>query len=154
MKMKEQQLKWFEITSSNDICQLMEQIYYFHDSCIKELKYVSGAYVNDELSLYPINNARLLEIIIQRQYENPSMIELQFKDLKFMKLFPLGPEYTCEIQGATILIKDNYIYWGDSDGLSEDNIKDYDGTLICAKRLRWRAINGCMGETEFYKPLK
>ena len=151
--MKEQQIKWLEIKNSDDICQFMEQMCYFHDSCIKELKYVSGAYVNDELSMYPINNARTLKIVIQRQYDNPSMIELQFEDLKFMKLFPAGIEYTCEMQGATLLIMDNYIYWGDSDELSEKNFKDYDGTLICAKRLRWRAIDGCRGETEFYRCL-
>lgn len=100
--------------------------------------------MNNELSMYPINKARTLKLIIQRQYDNPSMIELQFEELKFMKLFPAEAEYTCEIQGATIIIFDGYIYWGDSYELSEKDIKDYDGTLICAKRLRWRAIDGCM----------
>ncbi len=27
----------------------------FHDSCIKEMRYISGAYVSEDLSMLPIN---------------------------------------------------------------------------------------------------
>lgn len=55
----------------------------FHDSCLKEMKYISGAYVDEELSMLPVNSKRMLSVIIQRQFENPSAIELQFVGLKY-----------------------------------------------------------------------
>lgn len=56
----------------------MEAMYGFHDSCIKEMKYVSGAYVMDDLSMHPINEKRNISVLIQRQFENPSVIEMEF----------------------------------------------------------------------------
>ena len=70
---------WNEIRSEQDIRDFMDKVYAFHDSCIKEMHYVSGASVDADL------------------------------------------------------------------------IEDYDGTIICAARLRWRAIDGHMGNGEFYK---
>ncbi len=145
---------WHTVSNRDETEAFMEQVGYFHDSCIKELKYISGAYVSDRLSMQAINNKRELSLIIQRQYENPSMLELQFEELKYLKLFPVGTEYTCEISGATMLCLDGYIYWADSDELCEDNLSDYDGTLICAKRMKWREIDGCMGKDEFYRAAK
>lgn len=58
----------------------MDTVCGFHDSCLKELKYISGAYVNDELSMLPVNNQRVLSMIIQRQFKNPSVVEMQFVD--------------------------------------------------------------------------
>ena len=71
---------WHEICTEKDISFLMETVGYFHDSCLKELKYVSGAYVNADLSMHPINDMRELKMIIQRQDESPSAIELVFSD--------------------------------------------------------------------------
>ena len=69
---------WHEICIEKDITFLMETVGYFHDSCLKELKYVSGAYVNNDLSMHPINDTRELKMIIQRQDESPSAIEFVF----------------------------------------------------------------------------
>lgn len=79
------------------------------------------------------------------------MIEMEFAGLKYLNLSPVDEQYTCEIFGSTLLIKDRDIYWCDEQNISEDDIEDYDGTIICAARLRWRAIDGHMGDGEFYK---
>ena len=86
---------WNEIIDDNDLRNFMERVGYFHDSCIKELKYLSGAYVNEELSMYPINDRRVLNVIIQCQFEDFSMIEMEFEGLKYLKLFPVDDKYTC-----------------------------------------------------------
>lgn len=145
---------WHDVSNNDEIKAFMNEVNCFHDSCIKEIKYISGAYVSGRLSMSPINNIRELKVIIQRQYEDIPMIELKFDDLKYLKLFPLGTEYTCEILGATILIIDGYIYWGDSDELCEDNLSEYEGTLICSKRMSWREIDACMGKDEFYRAIR
>lgn len=141
---------WNEIIDDNDIKNFMDNICYFHDSCIKELKYLSGAYVGEELSMYPVNDRRILKVIIQRQFKDISVIEMEFEGLKFLKLFPIYEDYTCEILDSTMILKNDCIYWCDCGGLSETDLDSYDGTMICASKLRWRSIDKCLGKEEIY----
>ena len=129
----------------------MKEMFHFHDSCIKEMHYLSGAYVESNLSMYPINNRRTLRVIIQRQFDRNSMIEMEFIWLKQLQLLPVDENYTCEILESTLIMKDGYIYWCDCGNLSEKDLVDYEGTLICASQLRWRSIENHMGEKEFYQ---
>ena len=76
--------KWNEITDENSLKEFMERVSFFHDSCIKEMHYLSGAYVNENLDMYPVNDRRILRVIIQRQYEEDSMIEIS--GIKILKV--------------------------------------------------------------------
>ena len=145
---------WNEITNARDLADFMDKVCFFHDSCIKELKYISGAYVGEALGMYPVNDRRILRLIIQRQFKDISMLEMEFEGLKFLKLFPADGTYTCEILDSTMLFKDGYIYWCDCGGLSEEELADYTGTILCASKFRWRPIHGCMGKEEFYTAAK
>ncbi|MBR5942574.1 MAG: hypothetical protein IKZ81_04455 [Clostridia bacterium] len=131
---------WNSVNNNNDLVDLMEELGDFHDSCVKEMKYISGAYVNANLSMHAVNDKRILQVIIQRQYDNPSAIEMEFMGLKYLKLRPNDEDYTCEILDATLILKDDCIIWCDCGGLSETDIGNYDGTVICASELRWRPI--------------
>lgn len=141
---------WREIVNENDIKQFMQKVDYFHDSCIKEIAYLSGAYVDDNLSMYPINDYRTLKVIIQRQADELSMIELQFERLKYLKLVPIDDRYTCEIHDSTMLIKEEYIYWCDCGQLTGCDLEKYNGTIVAASKLKWRYIDKCMGNQEFF----
>ena len=142
---------WKTISTNDEILQFMEKVCHFHDSCIKEISYLSGAYVDENFSMYPLNDRRVLRVVIQRQYEEDSMIEMEFQGLKHLKLFPVDENYTCEILDSTMVIKDGKIYWCDCGNSSESNVDDYTGTLICASKLRWRSIDNHMGEKIFYQ---
>ena len=74
---------WYEISSERDINDFMKKINFFHDCCIKELKYSSGAYVNNRYEMYPVNDKRILNVAFQ--CEN-GMFELEFQGLKYLKL--------------------------------------------------------------------
>ena len=78
------------------------------------------------------------------------MIEMEFEGVKSLKLFPVDEGYTCEILESTMVLKGEEIYWYDCGDLSESELDDYEGTLICALKLRWRTIEIHMGEKEFY----
>ena len=145
---------WNEICNEQDIKEFMDKVCAFHDSCIKEMHYISGAYVDKNLGMYPLNNRRVLRVIIQRQFEELSMIEMEFAGLKYLDLYPTDDYYTCEIFDTTLLMKDGYIYWCDSGNASEEDIEDRDGTIICAAKLRWRSIDGHMGADEFYRAIR
>lgn len=132
---------WSYINDNDGLQMFMHDFSYFHDSCIKEMHYVSGAYVDDELAMHPINDQRSLRVIIQRQSRNMPVVELLFEGLKYLKLFPLDPAYTCEILDSTMILRSDRIYWCDMGGLSEADLDGYNGTVICASRLRWRPVN-------------
>ena len=141
---------WKTITTNDEIIQFMETVCYFHDSCLKEMSYLSGAYVNENFSMFPLNNRRILRVVLQRQCEKFSMIEMEFYGLKTLKLFPIDESCTCEIANSTMIIKDKNIYWCDCNDLSRTHSDDFAGVLICASSLRWRSIENHMGEKAFY----
>lgn len=62
----------------------------------------------------------------------------------------MNEDYTCEILDSTMIMKDGNIYWCDCGNLSESDLDDYTGTLICASGMRWRSIENHMGENKFY----
>ena len=74
---------WYEISSERDINDFMKKINFFHDCCIKELKYSSGAYVNNRYEMYPVNDKRILNEAFQCQSEEKGMYELEFQGLKY-----------------------------------------------------------------------
>lgn len=141
---------WNEIVNEEELNNFMSDMYGFHDSCLKEIKYISGAYVNEKLKMHPINSQRILNVIIQRQFENSSVIEMQFMGLKYLKLSPNDENYTCEILDATMILKENCVYWCDRGGLSEKDMESYTGTVICASKVRWRTLNEYIGAAEIY----
>lgn len=141
---------WNEIHNIRELEAFMNTMHNFHDSCIKEIRYLSGAYVDNEKSMYPVNDCRVLNIIIQRQFDENPVIEMEFIGLKFLKLFPVDEQYTCEILEATMIYKDSFIYWYDSSILSEKELDEYEGAIICGTRFRWRSLNGGIGEKQLY----
>lgn len=141
---------WNKIANEKDLNRFMDTMCGFHDSCLKEIKYISGAYVNEDLSMFPVNDRRILSMIVQRQAENQSVIELQFEGLRYLRLFPSDENYTCEILDATMILKGDRIYWCDCGGLLEKDIESYTGTAICASKLRWRAVDEYIGPKEIY----
>lgn len=141
---------WNYIRDEKDVVYLFDLYGNFHDSCIKEFKYISGAFVSEDLSMQPCNNKRNLKIIFQRQYKNPSVIEIEFLGLKQLILFPLDENYTSEISTATMIYNDSDILWYDNDKLSKDAISNYKGILICSSKVRWRTAEEYIGQKNIY----
>lgn len=141
---------WQEINFDKDIEKFMVEMQFFHDGCIKELKYTSGAFVDSDLCMNPINNVRVLKVIIQQQQEDNQVIELEFAGLKFLNLYPFDENYTCEIIDSTMLFKDGYIYWCDQKSLPDSVSDNFEGTFICSSKVRWRRIENNMGSEEYY----
>ncbi len=141
---------WNEINSERDVQEFMNMHFYFHDSCVKEFKYISGAYVQNDLAMHPVNDQRILKIIIQRQFEKHSVIELEFSGLIYLKIFPNDDNYTCEILDATMIYKEHCIYWCDCGRLTEKDLERYEGMTVCAAKARWRVAEEYIGAKEVY----
>ncbi len=142
---------WKELHTQHEIDNYMKEIIEFHDSCIKEIKYSSGAYVETNLSMSPVNTKRTLTVLIQRQFEDISALELEFSELEYISMYPVKQDYTCEILNASFFVKDGLIYWCDNGDVNEDDIHNYKGTVICSKKVRWRNASELIGKRDFYK---
>jgi len=146
---KEEKYMWNEIINENDLNNFMDIHYGFHDSCIKEFKYISGAYANGKI-MHPVNELRTLKMIVQGKFKKSDVIEMEFIGLKRLNIFPTDENYTCEILDATMILKSDCIYWCDCGGLSEADMDSYIGTMICASKVRWRAADEYIGPKEVY----
>ena len=58
---------WNKIVDDKTLINLLEEVEFFHDACLTELRYISGAYVDEDLAMYPINDKRKVNVFIQRQ---------------------------------------------------------------------------------------
>ena len=142
---------WNVIRNNEDAVCFMKQMANFHDGCLKELTYYSGAYVDKDLAMYPINDKNVLRLIIQRQAEHYSMVELEFTGLLRLELIPVDILYTCEILNADLRMQNETIIWCDHR-IDDDSYKD--GIEVHATGLRWREIKNRMGESIFYRSVE
>lgn len=141
---------WNQIKNNDDIAEFMEKLVYFHDSCLKELKYVSGAYIEGHY-MQPINKKRTLNIIIHCGVDNIDTVEMQFSGLKELRLNPLSEKHTCEIFQASLIFVDDDICWCDSEDWEDADSWDYDGIAVRASSMCWRVVEDALGSDEFYK---
>lgn len=140
---------WNKIETESDITNFMKDMNDLSDSCIKEIKYVSGGYVNEDLSMYAQNLKRNLYICIQRQYNKFSTIELMFQGVVKFNMIPRNEHKDCVIYDSSLIKKQNLYYWADYEDLDINNIEEY-GTLVIAEHVYWRNINTCLGNKEVY----
>lgn len=147
---------WNEIKNQADIDDFMNMFDYFHDSCLKELRYESGAYVDKNLYMSPINSKRNIYVIFQRQDKNPSAIEMLFENIECMHLRPVNDSYTSEISEAFIRAENGLIVWFDENTFKNSYLELYENnnTWIKAHKVFWREINECMGESPIYANIK
>ena len=144
---------WHEIANADDINQFMEVTNNLHDSCLKELAYKSGAYVDAEtMGMYPINDKRSLKVLIQRQEPDFPAVEMEFQGLTCLKMVPADENRTCEILDAALFLKDGMICWCAPADLRDFGPLEGVGTFICAERLRWRIETALSGDETFYQP--
>lgn len=127
-------MEWKSIENKLDIDKLMQLLNKFHDSCIRDLKYTSGTYVDEEYSMI-MNTEPVVNLFIQRQSE--TMTSLEFC-LEGVSQFHINNnlDSTLEISEASFFEKDGDFYW-----YSSDDIGDETATSFVCKKIKWREIS-------------
>lgn len=142
-------LMWTELITNQDIKCFLEKINYFVDSCIKEIKYVSGSYSENGKSLYAINDNRNLHILFHSISGCYPAFEVRFSKIHKLILEPCSDEQDSVIYDSTLIKKDNLFYWFD---YKEEDICSFvpNGTAVIAEKVSWRPINNFLGKEDFY----
>lgn len=143
-------MSWKEVKNNEDVGNLLNTFGNFHDSCLKELYMSTGSYVDESLSMsISVNLDTTIRILFQRQYANPSAIELLFEGVTQFCISPNPKNHDSIIYEAKILCEDDSFHWTDNidwypnRGISPAN-------LISAQQLKWRDVSSWMGNRQRY----
>ena len=137
---------WNRLTSTADINNLLKVFDGFHDSCLREAHLWTEHWVGSDLRMHCSGELDTrVRLLIQRQFNAPSAIELQFEQVVTFHLQPSPRNYDSIILGATMLIDGDTFYWADTGGWSPA-AKDRDqATWIASKKVSWRDASDWMG---------
>ena len=102
---------WNEIRDEQTLEAFLQSVRFFHDSCISEMHYRSGAYVNSAYGMHPVNDNRTLRVTFQSQFDQVGTFEVEFEKLDYLHLNPANEAYTCELLDATMLLTGQVICW-------------------------------------------
>lgn len=80
-------LDWKEIKDDKDIETLLKLYGYFHDGCLREIHIVTRESVDSGLSMSFDGNLTAT-LLFQRQYQNPTIVELKFNNLRQFNFNP------------------------------------------------------------------
>ncbi|GAA0084885.1 hypothetical protein UT300007_13240 [Clostridium sp. CTA-7] len=147
-------MEWYEVKEQRDIDYLLKEYCGFHDSCLVELNYKSGAYVDKERSMcFGTSEERELHMIFQSQCTG-IMLELLFTNVKKFHVAGWQEYYSCdifdcylEIRNDLIMGRDNnLIVWADTEGFNpKEEVERYIlneqmTTYVIAANLKWRYL--------------
>src|SRR5690349_14591430 len=130
-------MEWHEVQHESDLTALMERFGEFHDGCLREVHIWTGTYVSDELRMScPADLDVKIRMLFQRQYRDPSAIELRFEQVTGFHLAPSPENYDSIIFDATLKLReDGTFLWSDCPNLEE---VDPNVTWVTGRALWWR----------------
>ncbi len=146
-------MSWNRILTPDDAIKLMQLFGHFHDSCIREMHVWTDHWVSAELAMScPGELDTRLRVLVQRQFENPSAIELLFERVTRLNLVPTAENYDSIILGATLLQHNGEWVWSPEPDWSPADAGRHASTWIAARRLSWRDASDWMGRALRYGP--
>lgn len=126
---------WNNISTKKDIDTMIDIFEGFHDSCITKVNYISGLYI-DDCTYYLKEKKSSVEIFFERQSVNNKELCIKFIDILEFNITK-KENYIHEIYDISMFIRDNRIYWGDSEEFNLDSTP-YNGIWVCSKKAIWK----------------
>ena len=148
-------MEWKEIKSQNDIDELMEFYFGFHDACIVSVSYSSGISVNKERTMHFNGPAGYQARIVFQSQQELSTIELCFTGVRRIHIVGWQNRYFSEIFDAHLAFHEEVflgdsqesIVWADTEYFDLEDLRQTDmldepaDNYIIANELKWRVIN-------------
>lgn len=141
-------MSWRIIKSKDDVDYLNDIFDNFHDSYLKEMCFSSGSYIQKDLSMYE-NNKPVARFLFQRLWENPSVIEIEFRNIIQINIKPEGENQFTDIMITHLYLDNNIFFWSTRDYEINDDRKD-NHTWIAAKFVQWRVCDELLGGNMVY----
>ena len=149
-------IMWKEIKTQNDIENLMQEYFGFHDSCIVSVLYQSGAKVDEnEAMLFGGPSEHIVDIVLHSQWKPP--VTLRFTGVRKCNIAGWHDNYSCEIYEAYIAFHtdllgkardDRLVVWADghfnpSQYIEEKIISPTNSNLtyVVAEKMFWQTVS-------------
>jgi len=146
-------MDWIEVKDNKDIKNLLNIFGRFHDSCIKELYMWNESYVDGNLTMGMSPELPNVRILFQRQYRDPSAIELLFEGVTQFHIVP-GQNYDTVILRANLILHEGLFYWTDDVNFEPEDYTLGINNWISTKSLKWRDASSWMGKQNRYGVIK
>lgn len=144
-------MEWVEIKDNIDIKNLLNKFGGFHDSCLKELYMWTESYVGENLSIGMSDELDTsVRILFQRQYRDPSAIELLFEGVTQFHIVPSPINYDSIILDANLIFHKGLFYWADNYHWNPEDYTPDTNSWISGKSLKWRDVSSWMGKQNRY----
>ena len=133
------------ICNKTDIQLLLEKCHGFHDSCIYEIHYLSGSYVDESMSMRMSsgNTSNTLRMRFHSQNKDCKVFDLEFSGLISLNFNPPSPNESHEIFGGTVIDYEGVYFWSDNHKFDPGDLVNSfkrKETWICCKQIRWLII--------------
>ncbi|MFN2476954.1 MAG: hypothetical protein ABR526_11530 [Chthoniobacterales bacterium] len=138
--------EWTAICSEADVERLLNVFGGFHDGCLREAHIWTETYVEGDLRMHcPGHDGTRVRLLFQRQFQDPSAIEMLFEQVVTFHVQPSPPNYDSIIYDAAMLLVDDIYYWAESSDWSPRSPSRDNATWIAAKKVSWRDASAWMG---------
>lgn len=144
MESPEPRRKWLSLVQPAELDDLMHRFGNFHDSCVREIHVATGHYVNQDLRM-TVDWRTNVRMLVQRQFRNPSAIELNFDDVISLHLSPPPPNCESIIFNAALFVRDGVYYWAENSLWKPERACDGETTWIAARNAYWRDASDWLG---------
>lgn len=139
-------MTWIEIKSEEEAKALLKKFGCFHDACIKEAHLWTQHRVNENLSMSCSGELDTsIKFVVQRQFRNPSCIELLFEKVTRINIVPSPENYDQIIYEALIGIEDGEFFWCVDSSETPKGLDSNKDTWIKSKILKWRVADEMLG---------
>lgn len=135
---------WQSLCTATQIEELMGLFGHFHDACVREIHVVTGHYVDQDLSMH-VDWRTTVHMLIQRQFVEPSAIELRFEEVVGLRVCPPPPDCVSIIFGAAFFLRDGVCYWADSADWTPESTDRGESDWVAARKVYWRDASEWLG---------
>ena len=126
---------WNEIKSQEDIDLFMKQVLSFHDSCIRETRYISGTYIDKDGAMVMNTNPFMYIKFDTQRSSNFTWFEFELGGIDNFSI-KINLNSTLDIYSATFFKKNDWFYWY-SDEYADEN-SEY---MFRCQTIRWRILS-------------
>lgn len=140
-------MNWKILMTNGDVREFNAMFGNFHDSCLKEMSYATGGYVSTDLEMN-VESLPIARYLFQRQMKEPSVVELEFREILQMNIVPVGNDEGVDIIHTHLYFEDGIFFLSEKDYEFEE--RKSDSTWIAAKYARWRVRDDLLGEDMVY----
>jgi len=140
-------MTWKSILNEEESKKLLQRFGGFHDACIREAHMWSGHSIDDDLAMTVSSSLDTsIKFVIQRQFRDPSCIELLFEEVTRINIVPSPENYDSIIYGSNLGKENDEFFWVVDTTQNPSQLKSTEDSWVTSKKLSWRVADELLGK--------